>query len=383
MSRHVLSLLAAVAFVTAQTPTPSPTPLFNQHFPYGQQPYKVDDNPTGRGPQFGYNICNSTTEGPNSDCQTALMNHIDDFCLWAPPLPNSTIGDTEAECVAWSTKPGHGTRIMPAGTLTGVQVLKAPNYILFTATLNQQNLNLQPDDGGGELDPHGADLRGNPLGSLVYSNAFPSNNGNNNSFQQVYQWHNYMGSGMACFKICDPNVANSDIYCNNIFDRIGCNYVCPASYTPGEFTVCDSEDQDPPGVYTGSDGKTSTFSQPPESLGPISTIPFTPRIPATSNCVTYTSSLLYASQSSPSPTNSKGSSTGTSTGTGTGTVTSKPSGSTSKSGGSSSTQGSSKSGAASRSVNLPGASIWVAGSGVFVAMGMTLFAGLMTVVVAL
>ena len=40
-------------------------------------------NPTSHGPQFGYNLCNLTTEGPNSDCQTALMNHIDGVCsLW-------------------------------------------------------------------------------------------------------------------------------------------------------------------------------------------------------------------------------------------------------------------------------------------------------------
>lgn len=47
---------------------------------------------------------------------------------------------------------------MPAGTLTGVQVLKAPSYILFSGTINQQNIDIQENDDGGELDPHGADL---------------------------------------------------------------------------------------------------------------------------------------------------------------------------------------------------------------------------------
>lgn len=43
--------------------------------------------------------------------------------------------------------------------------------------------------------PLGADAlrafsqRGNPLGGLVYTNGFPSNNGNNNSYQQVVEWH--------------------------------------------------------------------------------------------------------------------------------------------------------------------------------------------------
>lgn len=36
--------------------------------------------------------------------------------------------------------------------------------------------------------------RGNPLGGLVYSNAFPSNGGNNNSYQQVMEWHKWVYS---------------------------------------------------------------------------------------------------------------------------------------------------------------------------------------------
>jgi len=80
-----------------------------------------------------------------------------DFCLWAPPDPNSLIGNEEAETVAWCTKPGHGTRIIPGGTLTGVQILKAPAYILVAGTINQANVNIDPSDGGGEMDPHGAD----------------------------------------------------------------------------------------------------------------------------------------------------------------------------------------------------------------------------------
>ena len=80
-----------------------------------------------------------------------------EFCLWGPPLTNSTIADTEAETVAWCTKPGQGARTMPAGTLTGVQVLVAPAYILFSGTFNQTGIDMTSDDYGGEMDPHGAD----------------------------------------------------------------------------------------------------------------------------------------------------------------------------------------------------------------------------------
>lgn len=83
---------------------------------------------------------------------------MSDFCLWAPPQPNSTIGDTEAIEVGWCSKSGWGTRLIPAGTLTGVQVLKTSKYIQFAGFINQVNLDMASDDYGGELDPHGADL---------------------------------------------------------------------------------------------------------------------------------------------------------------------------------------------------------------------------------
>jgi hypothetical protein len=42
------------------------------------QPYKVDtDVGLPRGEQIGYNICNSTTEGPQSLCQTLIINSLD------------------------------------------------------------------------------------------------------------------------------------------------------------------------------------------------------------------------------------------------------------------------------------------------------------------
>ena len=42
------------------------------------QPYKVDtDTHLIRGPQHGYNQCNSTTENQESLCQTAHFNGLD------------------------------------------------------------------------------------------------------------------------------------------------------------------------------------------------------------------------------------------------------------------------------------------------------------------
>ena len=81
-----------------------------------------------------------------------------DFCLWAPPKPDSTIADTEGEEVAWCTKPGRGTHIIPPNALTGVQFMRTPDYLQVVGFIDQMLVNIQQGDEGGELDPHGADL---------------------------------------------------------------------------------------------------------------------------------------------------------------------------------------------------------------------------------
>ncbi|KAG8737511.1 hypothetical protein FRC10_008091 [Ceratobasidium sp. 414] len=287
MSSKVAVLALAVSAAYAQF-----TPLAQKRFEYTNLPYKADTDTGERGTQFGYNICNSTTEGPNSLCQTAMINSLDDFCLWGPPEPNSLIGNTEGEAVAWCTKPGRGTRVMPPGTLTGVQFMRTPSYVQVIGTIDQSKINLAPKDDGGEMDPHGADRRGNPLGGLVFSNAFPSNGGNNNTYQQVIEWHNFMGANQFCLKACDPTGPNDDKFCEHIFDRIGCAYNAPGTYKEGTFETCQGDDQDFPGIYT-KDGQIITYKQPAESLGAITTMPYDPKIPASSNCVPFQSTQLY------------------------------------------------------------------------------------------
>ncbi|KAG9049874.1 hypothetical protein FS837_008796 [Tulasnella sp. UAMH 9824] len=269
------------------------TPLASQHFNYNSLPYQADPNNGERGTQFGYNICNKTTETQDSKCQTLIINDITDFCLWGPPEPNSEVGNTEGESVAWCTKPGHGTRLIPAGALTGVQFMRTPDYIQVTGNINQVLIDMAADDGGGEMDPHGADQRGNPLGGLVFSTAY------GNGYTQIIEWHNFMGSNQFCLKACDPKGPNAANFCQHIYDRIGCQYNAPASYADGEFTSCLGDNQDFPGIYTGADGVVTTYQQPPESLGPISTMPYTARIPASSSCTTYTSAAIYTGLPTP------------------------------------------------------------------------------------
>ncbi|KAF5374206.1 hypothetical protein D9758_004641 [Tetrapyrgos nigripes] len=124
-------------------------PLVDKIVPYTAIPCRVDNHTGGRGPQTGYNLCNSTTEGQDSLCQTAFVNHLDDFCIFAPPSPNSTIGDSEGEVVAWCTKPGRGTRLIPEGTLKGVQLVQSPGYIQIVGFIDPEKINCQVGDDGG------------------------------------------------------------------------------------------------------------------------------------------------------------------------------------------------------------------------------------------
>lgn len=147
-------------------------PLTQYNYPYDALPYQVNPYPPaagtqGRGPQTGYNRCNSTTEGcvaaffrllriqlisfmksqqslPNFDCEQfgthqIILNYCPfrsifsfqaDFCLWGSPTNNGSIGDIEAETVAFCTLKGHGTRIMPFGTITGAQFIRTSAYSL-------------------------------------------------------------------------------------------------------------------------------------------------------------------------------------------------------------------------------------------------------------
>jgi len=94
---------------------------------------------------------------PLTFCLTLLFFPLD-FCIWAPSEPGHTVGDIEGEMIAWCTKPGHGTRVMPKGTITGVQFTRTPDYIQVVGFMDQTKINMVAGDTGGEMDPHGADL---------------------------------------------------------------------------------------------------------------------------------------------------------------------------------------------------------------------------------
>jgi hypothetical protein len=144
---------------------------------------------------------------------------------------------------------------------------------------------------------------------------------------------------MFCIKICNPEGSNESGFCQHTLDRIGLGYNCPSKYTigggfaDGDFEVCDTDDMTVPGVYTDASGATQSYAQPPESDGPITTLPYQPTVVASRNCVQTASSALFtelaaapsgsASASASGSGSPSGSATGTASNSG---VTAKPTG---------------------------------------------------------
>jgi hypothetical protein len=143
--------------------------------------------------------------------------------------------------------------------------MKTSAYMQVVGFIDNNAINLASNDPGGELDPHGADLQGNPLGGVVYSNSTPD--AINGSLTQVHNWNlsvlsflferqhkhdvmrRFVGNNLFCFKICYNNITKPD-YCQNIYDLVGCDYNMPSKVQDGTFTSCEGDLQDEVGVYS-------------------------------------------------------------------------------------------------------------------------------------
>lgn len=102
-------------------------------------------------------------------------------------------------------------------------------------------INIPNKDAGGELDPHGADGNGNPIGGLVYGDSFGKG-------LQYHEWTSFISSDEFCFRACTG--ANAARNCQHIYDIMGCYWNMPANYDAGVFENCKG-DNDLPMVCMG------------------------------------------------------------------------------------------------------------------------------------
>jgi len=296
-----------------------------------------------------------TPMNQTSMARLVSVNAIDDFCIFAPPEPNSVIGNTEGEEVAWCIQQRNNARVIPDGTFSAIHFVKTPLYVQVMGLGDFTKINIANNDEGGELDPHGATGLGNPVGGNVTSNVSGSD-------VHYEEWMNYMSYNQFCIRICtaENSTYSAAIECQHTLDEMGCNWVMPGDYTDNSFTSCDADAAYPPGVYPLTNGSTSTFAQRYTgtytdgagstglfTIGETVT-PQTPySTPASSNCQTYSTIgngvANIATGGSSNSSSSSGSSSGSAAST---TPTSK-----NAAAGASSASGSAKSGAASASTS--------------------------------
>ncbi|KII87737.1 hypothetical protein PLICRDRAFT_42246 [Plicaturopsis crispa FD-325 SS-3] len=183
--------------------------------------------------QTGTNRC-GTGFNQTGLCQNAYLNAVDDFCLFAPPEPGpgSVIGNTERIEIAYCLRNGTGARPIPDGTVKGVQFLQTSEWVQVVGVGDFTKINVPKGDAGGELDPHGADGNGNPIGGLVFSSAF-------GQLQQIHEWTNFMSDSEFCFRACNPSSKNAPTFCQHVYDEMGCQWNMPsAGYKQGVFERC-------------------------------------------------------------------------------------------------------------------------------------------------
>jgi hypothetical protein len=87
----------------------------------------------------------------------------------------------------------------------------------------------------GDLSHYRNTLSGNPIGGLVFSNAFGG------KLQQIHEWTNFMSATEFCFRACNPAGNRPAAMCQHIYDIMGCAWNMPARYDAGVFESCQGE----------------------------------------------------------------------------------------------------------------------------------------------
>jgi len=120
----------------------------------------------------------------------------------------------------------------------------------------------------------------------------------------MFQWMSFISYDQFCLRICtaQPEDSTTALMCEHELDIMGCQFVMAIGdfyQSNNTFTSCDGDAAAPPGLYPQGGGSTSTFRQrytgtytADGTVGQWTigntvtpTAPFS--IPATSNCVTY------------------------------------------------------------------------------------------------
>ncbi|BGP55073.1 hypothetical protein JCM8202v2_002667 [Rhodotorula sphaerocarpa] len=209
--------------------------------------------------QYGYNDCGKYKDSPSSKCQTLWINSVNDFCRtflrgsFSEACPFEQ--DASADRLAKLGSTASAVYAPPKTATIGdsEHFIRTKRYIQISGTGDFTKMKIGRGDAGGELDPHGADGNGNPIGAVVLTNAFSG------KLEQVKEWHQFIGANKFCIRICRNDDPDNWKWCNHIYDTEGCYWSDPARYGSGFDTCAADTVVMPPGEYKLSNGHTSTF----------------------------------------------------------------------------------------------------------------------------
>ncbi|AFR98238.2 glycoprotein [Cryptococcus neoformans C23] len=199
----------------------------------------------------------------SSDSRLISLNGVDDFCLWGPLNMSggaaNLIGNIEPEVVAYCTKPRNNARLIPDGVITAAHFIKTSLYVQIWGFWDATKIGIPDGDSGGELDPHGAENLGNPIGGNATSNV----EGKDVFYEE---WMSFISYDQFCLRICTAETSNvtAALQCEHELDIMGCAFVMAIDdfyNTNNSFTSCEGEPAAPPGLYPQANGSTSTFRQ--------------------------------------------------------------------------------------------------------------------------
>ncbi|KAG8988117.1 hypothetical protein FRB94_001843 [Tulasnella sp. JGI-2019a] len=254
------SAAATVSSSITNAPTVTTKPKPNKSLTYSATYTPGVNLPvTSEQGQYGTNAC-GTAANATSLCQNVYINSVQDFCIFGPPVKPGqfeTISADERIEIAYCLNEGYGTRVMPEGTITGAHFVQTPDYVQITGWGDFTKIGITKGDYGGELDPHGYDGNGNPIGGLVFGNSY-------GEMQQYHEWTNFMSYNQFCIRACNPAGPNPTKLCQHIYDILGCPWNIPGNYANGYFEDCLGDSSLPMGIYG-----TSTYHQ--GDPGPVPT----------------------------------------------------------------------------------------------------------------
>ncbi|TIB78052.1 hypothetical protein E3Q23_01003, partial [Wallemia mellicola] len=249
----------------------------------------------------------------DSEARLVTVNSIDDWCIFGPKDEGKTIGETEAEQVAWCTQPRNNARLIPEGTIKAAHFIKTPFYVQVVGWGDFTKIGLKDGDYGGELDPHGATGDGNPVGGNVTSNISGSD-------VHYAEWMEFLSYEQVCLRVCTAGNETypASVMCEHKLDEMGCSFIMPGDYEEQNFQTCDADPAYPPGMFPVGENSYSSFAQrytgtltqeggqlTTYTIGDTATPSSAAMTPSSSNCVTQ-SSLNVPKQSTKSTTDSNG-----------------------------------------------------------------------------